>query len=372
MAARPGRARADHILHVLGALLLFGKAGAAVGERGFSLVSWNILAPTFAPPRRYPWAPADVLSWSSRGPRIADALRLMDADVVCLQEVEVGLWDGFFTQLVDIGYDAILQKTEGNHPYANAVLYRKGQFRCLRSESRSRVLITVLEAVEGAPQGADPLYLANVHLEAGAEKASQRFCQLKSLLRRLELQRACDVAESQGRPRALSPSEDAAGAAVVLAGDFNFDRRSALHQLLSTGALPIGPGQAAYGEPAAMVRRGSTAYSHSLLPLKEVYEACSPPWGPPLRSSYRNGRLLDFIWYSESVDCLRAMPVAPEAGSQQPHRIPSKVHPSDHLPVGALLSWEGAPRVRTTASSWQQMCVESVVSSRATKRPRRR
>jgi len=67
------------------------------------------------------------------------------------------------------------------------------------------------------------------------------------------------------------------------------------------------------------------------------------------------------------------MPVAAEAGSQQPHRIPSEAHPSDHLPVGALLSWSGAPLARHAAPSWQQLCVESVVSTRpSSKRPGRR
>jgi endonuclease/exonuclease/phosphatase family metal-dependent hydrolase len=342
---------------------------AASPDRSLSLVSWNILAPTFASPSRYPWAPPDVLSWSSRSPRIVSAIRSIDADVVCLQEVEVALWGDFFGQLSGLGYDGVLQETDGKHPIANAVLFRRGVLRCLRSESRSRVLITVLESVNAEVSGTEPLYVANVHLEAGAEKASQRFCQLKSLLRRLQLQRACDVAQAQGRPRALSPAADIRGAAVVLAGDFNFDRRSALHHLLSTGKLPEDPVLASFGEPAALVRKGSIPYSHPLLPLTDTYEDCSPPWGPPLRSSYRNGRLLDFIWHSDSVRCLRAMPIATEAGSQQPHRIPSGAHPSDHLPVGALLSWSGAPRARTAAPSWQQMCVESVVSSRSAKRP---
>jgi endonuclease/exonuclease/phosphatase family metal-dependent hydrolase len=341
-------------------------------DRSFSLVSWNILAPTFAPPSRYPWAPPDVLDWSARSPRIVSALRNMDADVVCLQEVEVSLWGDFFDQLSDLGYDGVLQKTDGNHPIANAVLYRRGVLRCVRSESRSRVLITVLETVDAAVPGTDPLYVANVHLEAGAEKASQRFFQIKSLLRRLQLQRANDVAQTQGRPYALSPAVDVHGAAVVLAGDFNFDRRSALHHLLSTGKLPEDHIQASFGEPAAIVRKGSIPYSHPLLPLTDSYEDCSPPWGPPLRSSYRNGRLLDFIWHSSSVRCLRAMPISTEAGSQQPHRIPSGAHPSDHLPIGALLLWSGAPPARVAAPSWQQMCVESVVSSRSAKRPQGR
>lgn len=260
-------------------------------DRTLSVASWNILAPSFASPERYPWAPADVLSWSSRAPRIVSTLASIDADVVCLQEVDIAEWATFSSELGALGYDAVLQDVGGKHPIANAVLYRREALRVVRSESRSRVLISVLEALDGAP-GTEPLYLANVHLEAGAEKAAQRFCQLRSLLRRLELQRAVDVAQAVGRPRALAPSADAGGAAIVLAGDFNFDRRSALHALLSTGSLDAPP---AFGESAPLLRRGEAPYTNQLLPLTDAYASASPPWGPPLRSTYRNGRLLDHV-----------------------------------------------------------------------------
>ena len=101
----------------------------------------------------------------------------------------------------------------------------------LRFISRSRALIAVMQSAEGR----EPLYLANVHLEAGNEKAPQRLSQLRSLLKRLQHQRAIDVAASSGRPRSLAPRSDAAAAAILIAGDFNFDRRSALFGLLATG-----------------------------------------------------------------------------------------------------------------------------------------
>ena len=52
-----------------------------------------------------------------------------------------------------------------------------------------------------------PLYLANVHLEAGADKGVTRLTQLRSLLRRIELQCAVDAAAGNGRPqvRAQNP-----------------------------------------------------------------------------------------------------------------------------------------------------------------------
>ena len=104
-------------------------------------------------------------------------------------------------------------------------------------------------------------------------------------------------------------------------------------------------------------------FSHPFLPLADAYRSKAPPWGPQLRSSYRNGRLLDFVWHSDALTLLRPMPVPKRAGSTQPHRIPSSRHPSDHMPVGALLTWPGAPPARPSAPSWQQPYVESVCMS---------
>ena len=102
-----------------------------------------------------------------------------------------------------------------------------------------------------------------------------------------------------------------------------------------------------------------------------TYLETQPPWGPTLRSSYRNGRILDFVWTSDAVDVLRTMPVCELAGSSQPHQLPSNDHPSDHLPVGALLSWPGAPASNPIERRppWQQLFVESVVQRRPKRKP---
>ena len=207
------------------------------------------------------------------------------------------------------------------------------------------------------PQRPPPLYVANVHLEAGADKGATRLAQLRSLLRRVELQRAIDVADAQGRPTVLSPVVDAAGAALVVAGDCNFDRSSELHAFLAKGRYPDADG-----------RKRTGASRNALLPLRDAYLETQPPWGPRLRSSYRNGRLLDYVWASRTVEVLRTMPVCELAGSAQPHQLPSAVHPSDHLPIGALLTWAGEPGRSAVGMrpAWQQLYVENVVRQRKT------
>ena len=319
-----------------------------------SLVTWNILAPCWARQEKYPWAQPQQLAWGRRQQKIVDRLAELDPDIINLQEVEVALWDGLLHELSGLGYDGVLQETTRGHPVANAVLLRKGTLALERSESRSRALISVIRSV-GLPPSAPPLYLANVHLEAGADKGATRFAQLRSLLRRLELQRAMDAAAAQGRPRLLSPKADADGAAFVLAGDFNFDRSADLHAFLSKGTVPG-------GVMGGSRKRGAKP---ALLPLRDAYETVPPPWGPPLRSSYRNGRLLDFLFHSPAVEVTRTMPVCDLAGSSQPHHLPSSDHPSDHLPLGALLSWPGAPPDQgAPRPAWQNIYVENVQRQR--------
>lgn len=322
-----------------------------------SIVSWNLLAPSFAQPSKYPWAKPTDLDWVHREAKIVKQLSEMDADIVCLQEVEVALWDGMLRQLDDLGYEGVLQETKRGHPVANAVLLRRGLLRVVRTESRSRALITVLAACEqpgpAAPiSGAgfrtavresarplSPLYLGNVHLEAGGDKGTTRLNQLRSLLRRMKSQQEVD-------------DTAAADAPLLLTGDFNFDRSADLHRFLSSGSLP-NSGVSAPLSPRKM--------ASPLLPLRDAYLETPPPWGPALRSSYRNGRLLDYVWTSPSLSVVRTMPVCDFAGSSQPHQLPSSMHPSDHLPIGALVSWPGGPPPATRRlPAWQDIFVENV------------
>jgi len=154
------------------------------------LVTWNLLAPVYSHPKKYPWSSADYLDWSYRGPLIQSELTRMDADIVCLQEVQTDTWDTFISGL-DENYEGILQNVTNDHPVTNAVLLRKNKFRVIDQESRSRALLLVLgesnttNDTDTVNPRRQPLYLANVHLQAGIDDDDTRVSQLKSLLKRL-------------------------------------------------------------------------------------------------------------------------------------------------------------------------------------------
>ena len=286
-----------------------------------SLVSWNVLAPKFVETTKYPWAEGN-LDWSIREPRIVKELTDIDADVICLQEVQVDLWDHLLSQLR--GYEGTLQKMERNHPVANAILIRRG-LKIVRTESRSRALIAVLIDEK---ESSSPLYLANVHLEAGSSDNADiiRFNQVRSLWKRLDNQVNKDAKSD------LSP-------AIVITGDCNMLRGTPLYTFLETGVDP----------------RGVEIHAQCW-PLNDAYQQHPPPWGPEVDMTYRSGHLLDYVWVSHSITVLRTMPVKDAVSPVEVKDWPSSENPSDHIPIGAILSWPGAPSLENChRSQWQQL-----------------
>ena len=263
--------------------LLLGSSLAATSRQA-SLATWNLLAPKYASRTKYPWVSEQALSWTTRRDAILRQLATMDADMVCLQEVENALWDDLHLELQALGYDGELQAARG-HPVSTALLFKRDRLVCVRTESRSRAMIAVAKAAPGVANEGVPLYVASVHLEAGPQKEDQRTSQMASLLKRLRLQADMDgVGEADVPP-------------VVIAGDFNCDRRAPLHAALSTG-MSSRPGRGELS-PNNHLMPASAA---TLLPLRDAYGEASPPWGPELRSTYRNGRVLDYIFTSSGVE----------------------------------------------------------------------
>ena len=86
-----------------------------IGGQQLSLVSWNLLAPAYASPTKYSYASRSDLSWPRRQARIVERLAEIDADVVCLQEVQTALWEELLGCMQSLGYDGVLQETSRGH-----------------------------------------------------------------------------------------------------------------------------------------------------------------------------------------------------------------------------------------------------------------
>jgi hypothetical protein len=97
----------------------------------------------------------------------------------------------------------------------------------------------------------------------------------------------------------------------------------------------------------------------SLLPLHDTYLNQLPHWGLDVQMSYQSGHLLDYVWVSDSVDVLRSMrpDMIGNVATAEWKQWPCATHPSNHIPIGAILSWPGVPRVviDSEQTGWQQL-----------------
>ena len=65
-----------------------------------SALSYNILCEKYAPQSQYGYTPSAALSWEYRKAAVLEELRARDADIVCLQEIDVESYQDYFRPLL--------------------------------------------------------------------------------------------------------------------------------------------------------------------------------------------------------------------------------------------------------------------------------
>lgn len=350
-------------IHALVALVPANRNSNDQQRQRLRLVSWNILAPTYSHPQKYPWSSKEHLSWRYRQKLILSDLKKIDADVICLQEMECALFDAFMSQISE-EYLGILQNTTDEHPVGNAILVRKNKLKVLRQESRSRALILVVNGVEKFSP-ARPLYLANVHLQAGMEDDKTRVCQLKSLLKRIHNHVRMEISQEKTgwneTTKQLSP-------AVIVAGDFNMLATNPVYRWLSHRHQGTGTNK----QSEVNILDNGTGLELldlkfpkkvPLLPLKDIFSDLPPvlqengevseaQGHSEVKMTYCGGSVLDYIWtmdiavdqstdisHKSAVEVLQTLVFHTAAFSPDRQQWPSGTHPSDHLPVGVDFYW---------------------------------
>ena len=243
------------------------------------------------------------------------------------------------------GYQGVIQKEKSSKRDfpVNAVLVRDGCAEIVRTESRSRAFIVVLKpttANTGNDEQDDDdntenpmIYLANVHLEAGFDRDETRYFQIRSLMKQLEKQVLLDTPDHGKYDIDSASDSDSSEPAVILAGDFNmFSTDDIIYDLLTIGHLPDDD-----DDDDVLVADTLPEPFLPLLPLRDAYRQCPPVPGPVLMT-YRGGAVLDYIWLSSSFTVQETWQAHPVAATSLRRTWPNPNQPSDHLPVGAVLS----------------------------------
>jgi mRNA deadenylase 3'-5' endonuclease subunit Ccr4 len=258
------------------------------------IATWNVLANDYIRPEWYPGVGPEFLDPARRVAAVAARAAALDADVLCLQEVERDVFAALDRQLGPWGYEGRYEKKGKGRPDGCASFFRRGLFALRgtqRLEYRDRGAapedsghIALLLALEY--QG-HLLGVANTHVRwdrPGTPREAQvGFRQVSELLE------ACE----RFLPRC---------AGWVVCGDFNRT-----------------PGD----DAVAAMRQAGFAFAHQ--------------GRPHAKSAVANGRakLIDYVFHSPP---LRSRPVDPPAINDDT-LLPSADQPSDHIALLAEVDW---------------------------------
>ncbi|MED6260527.1 hypothetical protein ATANTOWER_021546 [Ataeniobius toweri] len=315
------------------------------------VVSYNILADIYAQTDLsktvlYPYCAPYALQLDYRQNLIKKELAGYNADIICLQEVDKGVFVDSLTPALDAyGLDGVFRLKEKQHE-GLATFYRSSKFRLL-----SRHDIMLSEALMS-----DPL-----HSELLEKVSENRDLKDKILQRSTSLQvtvledlmkpgRKVCVANTHlywhpkgGNVRLVQMgvalqhlshviSDVAPGAPLVFCGDFNSTPNSGVVQLLGETAVPQQHADWSSSGPE------ETCCMELISTFPPLLSAC----GQPAYTNYVGGfhGCLDYIFIQpESMQVEQVIPLPSHQEVTTYKALPSVAHPSDHIALVCDLRW---------------------------------
>jgi mRNA deadenylase 3'-5' endonuclease subunit Ccr4 len=260
----------------------------------FSVASYNVLATAYIQRAWYSRTPALLLNPAWRVPALAQYIAKLNADILCLQEVEPDTLAPLRASLGGSGYGLEYARKRNNRPDGCAILYRQSLFQLI--ESRAIVFadggglapdtgyVALMVTLQNAKR---ILQVIDTHLTwdpPGTPRQRQLgYRQMQQLLREQE-------------------QVPVSAAGCIICGDFNVTRDSEVVTLIESAGL-----------------------QHAHRAFDRAYTC----------NANQNARTIDYIFFSPSLE---AEPLLPERVDN--HTVlPSAEQPSDHVPIISKFDW---------------------------------
>jgi mRNA deadenylase 3'-5' endonuclease subunit Ccr4 len=245
------------------------------------IISYNILAQRYLDPNIPTiYKDSDYLKWDHRKKSIINQIISYDPDIICLQEVELANFDSDFIELFKTyAFVRHIVNKKRTSPIGNVTLY-KNNIENIKLINKSSALINIFKIKD------NEFCLANLHLKAGYQSGEKtRESQLKSIL------------------------GSCINNLVIICGDFNDDLEEYESQPNSDKV---------------------TATKRLLLPLllKENLLVNQKQITCCVNGNY---------WWSFDHVASKGLKVDIQK-CDKVKQIPSKYHPSDHLPIKFLVT----------------------------------
>lgn len=321
----------------------------------FTMLSYNTLCQHYATTKMYKYTPSWALEWEYRREALkAEVLRL-NTDLVCLQEVETRTYHEFWQPLMAAaGYKGFffsktraktMSEQESKKVDGCATFFRASKFQliqkhhleyntvCMGSDRYKKTkdlfnrfmnkdhvaLITYLQHTDSG----EKVVLVNTHLHWDPAFNDVKALQVGILLEELQ----GIIRKFQGGDGA---GDDPRNALVVICGDFNSTRLSAVYQLFSTGSVSKHEDM----EGRDYGRFTDEGFHHSFK-LTSAYDHIEDDF-PFSNFTPTFTDEIDYIWYLANTLQVRGLlgKVDMEYFAQQ-IGIPDAHFPSDHIPLVA-------------------------------------
>ena len=360
------------------------------GEK-FTVLDYNILCDKYATRSQYKYTPAKALEWEHRRDLILNEIRVLDADIVCLQEVDQENFHEFFRrELALCGYKGMfwpksrartMNEREAKLVDGCAIFYKGQKFICLdkqlidfgntainRPDMKgehdifNRVMprdhIAVLAFFENRMTGAR-MIVANAHIywdpkfddvklvqtailmdqtTKFAEKwAEMPPCTNKAAFRHTEQDGELDgPAPTEVPTPEPGPSQSYASGMqipLVVCGDFNSAKETGVYQLLSQGFVPPDHRDLTSRRYGSFTRDG---IAHPFK-LRSAYNGNGGTADMEYLefTNYTPGfsGCIEYIWHSTNLRCTKLLGNVDFDYLQKVPGFPNFHFPSDHIPL---------------------------------------
>lgn len=315
-----------------------------------TLMSYNILCQHYATPKMYKYTPTWALDWNYRKLLLKEEIMHYNTDVICLQEVETQTFHDFWTPIMnEAGFQGYffsktrsktmseleLKKVDGcatfirrskfalvlkQHLEYNTVCmgldrYKKTKDLFNRFMNKDHVaLITQLEHLESK----EKILVVNTHLHWDPAYNDVKALQVGILLE--ELQNI--IRKSPGG------SDDYKNIAMIICGDFNSTKLSAVYQLFSTGVVHKHEDI----EGRDYGRFTDDGFVHNFK-LKSAYDHIASTF-PFSNYTPTFTNEIDYVWYSTNTLKVKGLLGKADQEYFEHHiGIPNAHFPSDHIPL---------------------------------------
>lgn len=315
------------------------------------VVSYNILADVYAQTELsktvlYPYCAPYALQLDYRQNLIKKELAGYNADIICLQEVDKGVFVDSLTPALDaFGLDGVFRIKDKQHE-GLATFYRRSKFKLL---SRHDIVLT--EALTS-----DPIYSTLLERVSANSALKDKILKRSTVLQVSVLEdlnkpgRKVCVANTHlywhpkgGNVRLVQIgvalqhltrviSEVTPGAPLVFCGDFNSSPNSGVFQLLTEALVPQQHADWSSSGP------DESCGMELLSAFPPLLSACSQP----AYTNYVGGfhGCLDYIFIQpDSMQVEQVIPLPSHQEVTTYEALPSVAHPSDHIALICDLRW---------------------------------